>query len=149
MSWPPLFSLPFLSSSSLYLFSLSFSFSCVFFGLIWSQKRISYTFLGNYVMIQKLFTFLISFRLGGCNFRKIRFWNIRLGDVTRDDSQRRFFCAIQRSNVGTRLQPFGTVSQQCWNDLKIVKNRRCKSSRVITFAWLIVLLGAMFDGNSG
>ena len=37
------------------------------------------------------------------------------GDVTRDDSQRRFLAVTQRCNVGTMLQLFETTSQQCCN----------------------------------
>ena len=36
------------------------------------------------------------------------------GDVTRDDSATTIFSATQRSNVGTMLQPFETMSQQCF-----------------------------------
>ena len=36
--------------------------------------------------------------------------------LTWDDSQRRFF-SHQRSNVGTMLQPYETMSQQCGNDM--------------------------------
>ena len=44
------------------------------------------------------------------------------GDVTREDSLRRSFCATQHCNVGTMLQPFETMSQQCCScvALKIV-----------------------------
>ena len=37
------------------------------------------------------------------------------GDVTRGDSQQRFSCATQHCNVGTMLQPFESMSQQCCN----------------------------------
>ena len=47
------------------------------------------------------------------------------GDVTRDDSQRRFFAQhIDRCNVGTVLQPFETMSL---TTLCCAKNRRCES----------------------
>ena len=36
------------------------------------------------------------------------------GDVTRDDSATTILSATQRSNVGTMLQPFETMSQQCF-----------------------------------
>ena len=50
------------------------------------------------------------------------------GDVTRDDSQRRFSAqhsvAMLELNVGTMLQPFETMWQQCCVALKIVVANR-------------------------
>ena len=68
-------------------------------------------------MIQKLFTFLISFRLGGCKFRKIRFWNIRLGDVTRDNIRNDDFFA-QYSVV--MLEQGCNHSEQCRNTVEMI-----------------------------
>ena len=60
-----------------------------------------------------------------------------LGDLTRDDLQRRFFCSTQRSNVGTMLQPFETMSQQCWNDVLREKSSLQIVPCNITFNYLV------------
>ena len=47
------------------------------------------------------------------------------------------FSATQHCHVGTVLQPFETMSQQCCYAAGWAKNRRCESSSVITFKPLI------------
>ena len=61
--------------------------------------------------------------------RRRAFWPLRKGDVTRDDSQRRF---LAQHSVATLLQHCFEWSQHCSNIAKLccAKNCRCESSRV-------------------
>ena len=53
------------------------------------------------------------------------------GDVTRDDSATTILSATQRSNVGTMLQPFETMSQQCFKgSLHFNKKDNFKSQEI-------------------
>ena len=128
------FLFPSVSSSSLSLFFLSFSFPWVFLGLIWFPKRISYTFLVNCLMIQKnLHFYLVSVRWLQCSEHTFLKYAARLLNDLRWRYTGRFatsiFCATQRSNVGRGCKH----SEQCRNNVETiccVKNRRCKLSRV-------------------
>ena len=67
-------------------------------------------------------------KLGNKNKNFRRSSTLSKGDVTRDDSQRRFSAqhsvAMLELNVGTMLQPSETMWQQCCVVLKIVVANR-------------------------
>lgn len=61
-------------------------------------------------------------------------WVCPEGDGTQEDLQQQFSTKTLHCNIGTMLQLFQTISQQCCNlcctKNRTLKNRRCESFRV-------------------